>query len=188
VTDTDTFDTTISSSQSQSQSALTTKTHTETVASHIPFPSGVTISPDRTQVAIASTTLGEILFYARDVTTQSQALSLRARVSTPFAPDNVIMTRTARSSSTELRNSKTAVLYNIMTCYLSTNFRTAHSSPVLHISQHPPHNVNYNNNTSSGRMRRTEGRKVEKYIITDRENLSQIKSGKRGVMRKKART
>jgi hypothetical protein len=73
----------------QSQSALTTKTHTEkTVASHIPFPNGVAISPDGTQVAIASTTLGEILFYARDITTQ--ALSLRARVPTPFAPDNLM--------------------------------------------------------------------------------------------------
>ena len=75
--------------QPQSQSALTTKTHTETiVASHIPFPNGVAISPDGTQVAIASTTLGEILFYARDITTQ--ALSLRARVPTPFAPDNIM--------------------------------------------------------------------------------------------------
>jgi hypothetical protein len=35
-------------------------------------------------------------------------------------------------------------------------------------------------------MRRTEGRKGGKYIITDKENLSQIKSGK-GVMRKKGR-
>ena len=60
---------------------------TETVASHIPFPNGVAISPDGTQVAIASTTLGEILFYARDIATQ--ALSLRARVPTPFAPDNI---------------------------------------------------------------------------------------------------
>ena len=76
--------------QSQSQSALTTKTHTETetVASHIPFPNGVAISPDGTQVAIASTTLGEILFYARDINTQ--ALSLRARVPVPLAPDNIM--------------------------------------------------------------------------------------------------
>lgn len=70
--------------------APTTKTHTETetVASHIPFPNGVAISPDGTQVAIASSSLGEILFYARDITTQ--ALSLRARVPTPFAPDNIM--------------------------------------------------------------------------------------------------
>ena len=71
--------------------ALTTtnvKTETEIVASHIPFPNGVAISPDGTQVAIASTTLGEILFYARDITTQ--ALSLSARVPTPFAPDNIM--------------------------------------------------------------------------------------------------
>jgi len=71
--------------------ALTTtnvKTETEIVASHIPFPNGIAISPDGTQVAIASTTLGEILFYARDITTQ--ALSLSARVPTPFAPDNIM--------------------------------------------------------------------------------------------------
>ena len=68
----------------QSQSAYIEKT----VASYIPFPNGIAISPDGTQVAIASTTLGEILFYARDITTQ--ALSLRARVPTPFAPDNLM--------------------------------------------------------------------------------------------------
>ena len=66
----------------------TTTTHTKTVASHIPFPNGVAISPDGMQVAIASTTLGEVLFYARDIATQ--ALSLRARVPTPFAPDNIM--------------------------------------------------------------------------------------------------
>ena len=65
-----------------------TAMHTDVVASHIPFPNGVAISPDGAQVAIASTTLGEILFYARDVATQ--ALSLRARVPTPFAPDNIM--------------------------------------------------------------------------------------------------
>jgi hypothetical protein len=73
----------------QPQSALTTtKTHTEIVAPHIPFPNGVAISPDGTHVAIASTTFGEILFYARDIATQ--ALSFRARVPTPFAPDNIM--------------------------------------------------------------------------------------------------
>jgi hypothetical protein len=61
---------------------------TTVVASRIPFPNGVAISPDGSQVAIASTTLCEILFYARDVTTQ--ALSLLARVPTPFAPDNIM--------------------------------------------------------------------------------------------------
>jgi hypothetical protein len=82
---------TVDSSTTTPQSTLgttATKTHTETVASHIPFPNGVAISPDGTQVAIASTTLGEILFYERDVTTQ--ALSLCARVPTPFAPDNIM--------------------------------------------------------------------------------------------------
>jgi len=60
----------------------------EKVASNIPFPNGVAISPDGSQVAIASTTLCEILFYVRDRTTQ--ALSLLARVPTPFAPDNLM--------------------------------------------------------------------------------------------------
>jgi hypothetical protein len=64
-----------------------TTTHT-TVASHIPFANGVSISPDGTQVAVASTSLGEILFYTRDIVTQ--ALSLHARVPTPFAPDNIM--------------------------------------------------------------------------------------------------
>ena len=82
------------SSPASCQSA--TYTHT-TVASYIPFPNGIAISPDGTQVAIASTTLGEILFYTRDYATDTQAqtqatpsLSLRARVPTPFAPDNIM--------------------------------------------------------------------------------------------------
>ena len=66
----------------------TTTTTTTVVASHIPFANGVAISPDGKRVAIASTTLCEILFYARDVATQ--ALSLAARVPTPFAPDNIM--------------------------------------------------------------------------------------------------
>lgn len=33
---------------------------------------------------------------------------------------------------------------------------TVHNNPVLHISHIPPHNENYNNNTSNGRTRRTE--------------------------------
>ncbi|KAH9972773.1 hypothetical protein BGW80DRAFT_1252502 [Lactifluus volemus] len=47
--------------------------------------------------AIASTTLGEIRFYTRDPATDTQtrtqgtpSLSLRARVPTPFAPDNIM--------------------------------------------------------------------------------------------------
>ncbi len=79
LTDTVVVDTTISPSG---------PTQTQVVASRIPFPNGVAISPDGTKVAIASTTLGEILFYARDIITQ--ALSLRARVQTPFAPDNIM--------------------------------------------------------------------------------------------------
>ncbi len=86
---TDTVDTTKAPSHHlHPDLTTTTKLHTETVASHIPFPNGVAISPDGTRVAIASTTLGEILFYARDIATQ--ALSLCARVPTPFAPDNLM--------------------------------------------------------------------------------------------------
>ena len=63
--------------------------HTTTVvAPYIPFANGVAISPDGTLVAVASTTLCEVRFYARDVRTQ--ALSLRARVPTPFAVDNLV--------------------------------------------------------------------------------------------------
>jgi hypothetical protein len=73
----------------EATTTTTTATTTATVvASHIPFPNGVAISPDGKRVAIASTTLAEIRFYARDVVTQ--ALELSARVPTPFAPDNVM--------------------------------------------------------------------------------------------------
>jgi hypothetical protein len=47
----------------------------------------VAIPLNDAHVVIASTTLCEVLFYARD--SAMQALSLRARVPTPFAPDNV---------------------------------------------------------------------------------------------------
>ncbi|KAH9058355.1 hypothetical protein EDB87DRAFT_1675355 [Lactarius vividus] len=56
-------------------------THT-TVAPYVPFANGVAISPDGTQVAVASTTLCEIRFYARDPRTQ--ALSLGARTNLVF--------------------------------------------------------------------------------------------------------
>jgi len=64
-----------------------TASHT-TVAPYISFANGVAISPDGTQVAVASTMLCEILFYAREPHTQ--ALSLLSRVQTPFAPDNLM--------------------------------------------------------------------------------------------------
>lgn len=70
-----------------SVSPAATAAHT-TVAPYIPFANGVAISPDGTQVAVASTTLCEVRFYARDALTQ--ALTLRTRVSTPFAPDNLM--------------------------------------------------------------------------------------------------
>ena len=59
-----------------------------TVAPYVPFANGVAISQDGTRVAIASTTLCEIRFYARDPRTE--ALALHARVQTPFAPDNLM--------------------------------------------------------------------------------------------------
>ena len=62
--------------------------HHTTVAPYIPFANGVAISPDGMQVAVASTTLCEIRFYARDAHTQG--LALHSRVQTPFAPDNII--------------------------------------------------------------------------------------------------
>ncbi|KAF8485928.1 hypothetical protein DFH94DRAFT_808184 [Russula ochroleuca] len=88
LTDTDATTTTTTTTTTVPPLQPATTTHTEIVASRIPFPNGVAISPDGTQVAIASTTLGEILFYTRDIATQ--ALSLRARVPTPFAPDNIM--------------------------------------------------------------------------------------------------
>jgi hypothetical protein len=76
-----------------------------------------------------------------------------------------------RYSSTGTRPTLDTRMKTIMTCSLSVNLRTAHHSPVFHISQHPPHNVNYNNNTSSARMRRTEGRKGI-YIYNNRQGKS----------------
>jgi len=40
-----------------------------TVAPYVPFANGIAISPDGTLVAVASTTLCEIRFYARDFRT-----------------------------------------------------------------------------------------------------------------------
>ncbi|KAI0250287.1 hypothetical protein BJV78DRAFT_605342 [Lactifluus subvellereus] len=82
-----------SSPPSGSSGTQSSATHTTTVAaSRIPFANGIAVSPDGAQVAIASTTLCEILFYARDSDSGDAAapLSLRARVPTPFAPDNVM--------------------------------------------------------------------------------------------------
>ncbi|KAI0291479.1 hypothetical protein BC826DRAFT_1106002 [Russula brevipes] len=54
-------------------------------ASRITFANAVAISLNDAHVLIASTMLCEVPFYARD--TATQALSLRVRVPTPFAPD-----------------------------------------------------------------------------------------------------
>lgn len=79
---------TLGDAEAASSAASSDRTTTVVVASHIPFANGVAISPDGAQVAIASTTLCEIQFYARDAATQ--ALSLRARVPMPFAADNIM--------------------------------------------------------------------------------------------------
>ena len=53
----------------------------------IPFANGVSISPDGATVAVASTSLGQVLFYTRNASTN--ALAPAARVPTPFTPDNI---------------------------------------------------------------------------------------------------
>ncbi|KAG6872676.1 hypothetical protein C0995_007785, partial [Termitomyces sp. Mi166 len=54
----------------------------------VPFPNGIAISHDGTQVAFASTTLGKILFYQRDPKT-NDLTRLIENVPVPFFPDNI---------------------------------------------------------------------------------------------------
>ncbi|KAG5728597.1 hypothetical protein E4T56_gene2008 [Termitomyces sp. T112] len=54
----------------------------------VPFPNGIAISHDGTQVALASTTLGKILFYERDPKT-NDLTRLIENVPVPFTPDNL---------------------------------------------------------------------------------------------------
>ncbi|KAG6909873.1 hypothetical protein DXG01_014909 [Tephrocybe rancida] len=54
----------------------------------IPFPNGIAISHDGTQVALASTTLGKILFYQRDPKTNDLTRVIQ-EVPVPFTPDNI---------------------------------------------------------------------------------------------------
>jgi hypothetical protein len=66
---------------------------TPTIHSHklavpfIPFANGITVSPDHTHVAIASTTLSQISLYTRDPATN--ALTHIQSVPIPFLPDNI---------------------------------------------------------------------------------------------------
>ncbi|KAG6830647.1 hypothetical protein H0H92_015544 [Tricholoma furcatifolium] len=54
----------------------------------VPFANGVAISPDGTQVAIASTTLAKIFFYERDPKTNDLKRKTDS-VAVPFLPDNI---------------------------------------------------------------------------------------------------
>lgn len=57
------------------------------VAPFIPFSNGISISSSGERVAIASTSLSQINFYARNAT--SNALTFEQSVMVPFVPDNV---------------------------------------------------------------------------------------------------
>lgn len=61
----------------------------------IPFPNGISISPDGTHIAIASTTMSQVNIYKRDTTTNS--LALERTIPMPFLPDNVIYTHDGTS-------------------------------------------------------------------------------------------
>jgi hypothetical protein len=53
----------------------------------IPFPNGVAISHDGSQVALAGCILSEVMFYSRNATTN--ALTLKSTVPVPFSADNL---------------------------------------------------------------------------------------------------
>lgn len=61
----------------------------------IPFANGITISPDGTHVAVASTSMGQINIYKRDTDTNS--LTLEQTVPTPHLPDNIVYTHDGSS-------------------------------------------------------------------------------------------
>jgi len=54
----------------------------------IAFANGVALSPDGTQVAVASTSMAEIYFYQRN--TETNSLTHIHTVPVPFSPDNII--------------------------------------------------------------------------------------------------
>jgi hypothetical protein len=78
-------------SKSNSESTVT-----PTIQSHkfavpfVPFANGITMSPDHTHVAMASTTLSQVNIYTRDPATN--ALTFIQSVHVPFLPDNVLYT------------------------------------------------------------------------------------------------
>jgi hypothetical protein len=53
----------------------------------IPFPNGIALSPSGEEVALASSSMGELLFFKRNPATN--ALTLQRTLSVPFLPDNV---------------------------------------------------------------------------------------------------
>lgn len=59
----------------------------KTVANGISFANGISLSSSGSTVAVASSALGEILLYARDVATNG--LTFSSRIPLPFSPDNV---------------------------------------------------------------------------------------------------
>ncbi|KAI6008672.1 hypothetical protein EDC04DRAFT_2871441 [Pisolithus marmoratus] len=58
------------------------------VAFGVPFANGVAVSHDGSQVALSSTTLGEVYFYDRNLSTND--LKLSHSVPVPFLPDNIM--------------------------------------------------------------------------------------------------
>lgn len=57
------------------------------VASRIPFANGIALSPSGKEVAVVSTTSGEVWLYDRNVT--SNELAYREKVFVPISPDNI---------------------------------------------------------------------------------------------------
>lgn len=55
--------------------------------SRIPLPNGIALSPDGTEVAVASSTEGTVQLYDRDPATNE--LTFRERIYVPHAPDNI---------------------------------------------------------------------------------------------------
>ncbi len=71
---------------SDATSPVPIQTHA-VAAPFIPFPNGVAISPSGAQVAIASTSLSQIMMYSRNASTNE--LVFQESVLVPFCPDNI---------------------------------------------------------------------------------------------------
>lgn len=67
------------------------------LASGIAFANGIALSSSGDTVAVASSSLGEVLIYKRDIATNELALS--SRIPVPFAPDNVAFTHSTSHPS-----------------------------------------------------------------------------------------